>query len=439
MHVPLRSLLLSLGLASAAGVHADIVISNAFVNFETRAQNSLGFTAGTYTRIGATSVSDRLTGNAIGITGQATTTDATTGALIQLPLNFNPGPVIPNFFSRYLSAGSALSPNFYQPWTLSFDKAQESASTTVQLPSDARPIGFVSSVTLSGTAAAPTFSWTPPARDAVNGYRINIYDRSLMNSDPTKGPLSNGQVMSRDMQTTSYTVNPAHFGVPGYGFAFGTQYAIEIVALQTRDGSTSTNNGNLQAVSRVYADFTPTETGGQQVQLPVIRDDGSFQFNFAVAPSTTYYIDPVVAIGYDYLIGAGNPNFQSVSLPSDIGDGLYDLWLWDGSDWLLIEHDWLGGVTYQFDPLGVDRFRVTGIETGAGLDPGDGTAFVTAVSFTGAGQFTGTQTPITQEVQDVPEPPVVALLLAGLAVMVLRRRHVPAQRALPARLRPAAI
>lgn len=422
MHLSIHRTLLGLCLAATTSAHADIVISSPFMNFETRAHNTLGFLEGAYVRFGANSVVDSATGSPAGITGVATTTDFFNGTLVQRDVYANPGPSNPNLFSRHLQlpASGALHPNLFEPWTLRFDKDAQSASTVVQLPNAARPIGFVSSIALTGTAAAPTFSWTPPASDTVNGYRVNIFDRSLVNNDPTKGPISNGQVMSRDLQGTSYTVDPAHFTVPGYSLTYGKQYTIEISALQTRDGSARTNNSNLQAAARVYADFTPTEAGGQQVQLPAVRADGAFEFNFAVAVNTVYYIDPVVAVGYDYQIGDDDPNFRSVILPSGIGDGLYDLWLWDGSGWWLVAHDWMAGLAYDFGLLGVDRFRVTGIEVGAGLDPGDTTAFVTGVSFTGDGRFTGTQTPITQE---VPEPPAGALLFAGLGALVLLRRR----------------
>lgn len=43
---------------------------------------------------------------------------------------------------------------------------------------------------------------------------------------------------------------------------------------------------------------------------------------------------------------------------------------------------------------GVDRFRVLGIESSAGLDPNNVTAFVTGLAFVTDGQFTGTMTPI---------------------------------------------
>ena len=131
-----------------------------------------------------------------------------------------------------------------------------------------------------------------------------------------------------------------------------------------------------------------------------------------------------VAIGYDFQIGAGDPNFRSVVLPDHIGDGLYDIWGHDASGQLTeLAHDWHGGSVFDFGAAGVDFFRILGIETSAALDPGNATAFVTGVTFTGSGNFTGTQTPITTSV-DVAEPSPLAL--AGLALFALslaRRRR----------------
>src|SRR5271166_3479839 len=50
-----------------------------------------------------------------------------------------------------------------------------------------------------------------------------------------------------------------------------------------------------------------------------------FHFSIgSVGPSSVTFIDPKVAIGYDYAIGAGNPNFASVLLPN-VGGGHFDL------------------------------------------------------------------------------------------------------------------
>ena len=59
--------------------------------------------------------------------------------------------------------------------------------------------------------------------------------------------------------------------------------------------------------------------------LPTLQDENGFVFNFFVVnPAIPIFIDPLVAIGYDFIVNSG-PNFQSVILP-DIGDGLYDIY-----------------------------------------------------------------------------------------------------------------
>ena len=63
--------------------------------------------------------------------------------------------------------------------------------------------------------------------------------------------------------------------------------------------------------------------------------------------------------------------------------------------------------------------RLSASETSAGLNPANTTAFVTGLIFTGAGAFTGTQTPINVT---VPEPPMLALMVMVLAASGLHRR-----------------
>ena len=412
---PLALILASLAPWLAAQA-APVTISSAFMNLENRAVNSLGFGAGQFLRIGANSVLPNGDG---GTTGVGSTTNLSTGATVSRTIAFNPGPVIPNFFARYMADDPAL----YGPWRLTFTNSSGGStnrtSTTVTLPANATQAPFVNSITLSGTSLNPTFTWTPPAGATVDGYRINIFDKALVSSS------SNGQVASRNVQPTqtSYTVTGADFSNPGYQFSADHNYSIEISLIQTKDGSSSNlSNANLKAIARVYADFTPTQSGGPNVNLPVTLANGSYQFNMAVAPGQTYYIDPLVAVGYDYDIGAGDPNFRSLDLPDAIGDGLYDIWGFDTSGVAaLLAHDWDGHNVFDFGSAGVSRFRVTGIETGAGLDPSSTTAFVTGLTFTGAGNFTGTQTPITLNVPTggVPEPGT--FLLVGLALAALSR------------------
>jgi hypothetical protein len=154
--------------------------------------------------------------------------------------------------------------------------------------------------------------------------------------------------------------------------------------------------------------------------MPVITEEG-WRFFFNVTPNQLVFIDPEVAIGYDYVVNSG-PSFASVLLP-DVGDGRYDLLLWDGAEWADSGDDILAGQQYAFStPL--TRFRIAGIETEAALDPSDTTAFVTGLTFTDAGQVDMLQIPITTTVP-VPEPETYALFLAGLGALAVsaRRRH----------------
>lgn len=190
--------------ASSAVLAAPVAIGTPFMNLENRAINSLGFAPGQYLRIGANSV---VPNGLAGTTGLGTTTSLSTGLPVSRVINFTPGPVIPNFFSRYM----ADSPDLRGPWTLTFSNGADSSSRGVSLPAGAQQAPFVNSITLSGTSANPTFSWTPPPGVTVNGYRINIFDKSII------APGNNGQVVSRDLQpnVTSYTVEAEHFTVPG--------------------------------------------------------------------------------------------------------------------------------------------------------------------------------------------------------------------------------
>lgn len=383
-----------------------VTITTPFINLENRAVNSLGFIPGQFLRFGANSVTAQGT---TGTTGMASAIDQSNNQLVYRTLYPNSSPLLPNFFSRLIP----VNPSLLGPWTLTFTNGADSAQRTMALPAAAQIAPFVNSITLSGSSDHPTFSWTPPPGTPVNGYRINFFDQSLVSAN------NSGLVASRNLSPniTTYTVVDGDFTAPGYAFTLGKRYSIEISLIQTNDGTSNhLNNANLMSIARVYADFTPNNGGGPPVNLPVVLVNGAYQFNMAVQPNQTYYIDPDVAIGYDYAIGLGDPNFQSVVLPVGIGDGLYDIFGYDFlNNLVLLADDWLGGVVFDFGPGGVSRFRVSGIETTAGLDPGNTTAFVTGLTFAGPGQFTGTQTPI---VQNVPEP--AALALVGLALAALR-------------------
>jgi hypothetical protein len=157
--------------------------------------------------------------------------------------------------------------------------------------------------------------------------------------------------------------------------------------------------------------------------MPVVADSG-WSFDFNIGPNTgRVYIDPVVAVGYEYVVNSG-PNVQTVLLPTGIGDNLFDLWLFDGSQWLDSGVNLTGGVVYDFGAGGVQRFQIRGIETNAGLDPANTSAFVTGLTFAGTGHVDLSMIPLTLDTgSQVPLPGTLPLaLLALLAAGRVTRR-----------------
>lgn len=155
------------------------------------------------------------------------------------------------------------------------------------------------------------------------------------------------------------------------------------------------------------------ELGSPENPLLPDEDDTpeSFDFSFIVGePTTPIFIDPIIAIGYDYIVNSG-PNIASVILP-DLGDGLYEIYGGDGS----FLGDAFADIAFNFDALGVDKFTVLGIETSEMLDPTDDTAFVTGLTFVSAGSVDMSQVPVTFDLQvsSVPEPGTIPLLGFGL-------------------------
>lgn len=171
--------------------------------------------------------------------------------------------------------------------------------------------------------------------------------------------------------------------------------------------------------------YMATYSGGLTADDPLLPshvDAQGWHFSFDATPSAPMYVDPLVAIGYDYFVDLG-PNFSSVLLPS-AGDNFYSLWLWDAAsgDWFNSGVVLTGGSQYSFGSDGVDRFRILGIELMAGLDPLDTTAFMSGLWFTDPGLVSMRQVPISFDTGVVPLPGAVLLGILGLGAAVWRLR-----------------
>lgn len=104
----------------------------------------------------------------------------------------------------------------------------------------------------------------------------------------------------------------------------------------------------------------------------------AFRVKVVISPM---YIDPVVAVGYNYFVDSG-PRAISVKLPKGIGDNKYDLWLYEADKDEFVDSgiDITGGELYLFKEA-LREFSIRGIEIDANLDPENQEAFPTGITF----------------------------------------------------------
>ena len=109
---------------------------------------------------------------------------------------------------------------------------------------------------------------------------------------------------------------------------------------------------------------------------------------------TTNWIDPVVAVGYDYEVNG--PKVTGIELPPGIGDNMYNLWTFDAKTNGYVDSDVVikGGEPYAFKEP-VSRFSIRGIEVEAGLDPDDELTFPTGMKFDSVGEAEVSMTTVT--------------------------------------------
>jgi hypothetical protein len=371
----------------APAAFADLISEYSIRFFRDSASpNAVGFTPGDRLKVEVEATPNPISHP--GSVGDGTKVTATqNGVTYDLVYVNDPG------FPKEYNVRIPYNTNFLESWDVKITNGQDFVDLTTNRIGNVGSSEFVRNMSISGHLPAdgrtPELSWTFPTGFAPTDIQVRIYDHQQTNASGL--PLRIHRVFLSG-STTSYVV-PENLDNGGFstGLVIGDRYTFQVILDQSVGGT-------LVARSRSFFETVAVNNVPIEVFLPT-PVNGVYNFKIDVSPSGSIIIDPVVAVGYEYEIGVGDPNFESVTLPY-IGDDIYMLSYLDGGMLSAIVD---ANIPFTFPDGGVPAFTVTGIETSAGLDPTNTTAFMTTLTFVAGGQFTGTMTPITQLVLDLEE------------------------------------
>lgn len=349
-------------------------------------------------------------------------------------LFFFEDPAIPGEYFRQVpySDGTGGGNDLTGSWELTITNAGSSNSPIMlntAVVGDAPAISFATDISITPDGLTPTFNWVLPSDGTViDEVSVFITDLNVRTT-----PGSAAVIFSETLTGTATSFTAPTLLGNGSSLEFGGKYEVVVNVRQTRpDGSTLTRTGTHAAFSPLDVD-----TGGVEVFIPTVDPTtGQFNFDIAIAAGFPVILDPDVAVGYDYAIGAGDPNFASVLVLTDVVPGIYELLIPDPTNTnAFFSQQLLPGQLFSFNdflslqslpPIGVESFTIQGISPNVGLDPTDATAFLTQVTFVDDPtnlnpRFTGTMTPLVANVATA-EPSTWMLMALGLMGIGVSRR-----------------
>lgn len=432
---------------SASAAFAQPTVDQLFSMRLQNSANSNNYATGDVMFWGANSVQPAAT--SWGITRQCPAgSDCSSGPsdpdFIRQALYYRPYTLLPN---QYF-ASRPYDPSLTGPWTLvvsSTPTFTAGTNTVVNTPAigGIALMPFVQDMSVQGAGLTPTVSWTLPGSLpsglSIDQVRVRVFGITDTVTTTSRSPTFVNSFQQGDYLYDSGPLpsSTASLTLPSGILELGKQYSIAIALDHLRSG------GTVDSRSQSFFDFTPISLPGDpQVYLPTTQPIPTtsgltagplYSFNVSsVSPGQVTFIDPLVATGFEYKIGDGDPNFKTVQVATAVGDDKYDIYIWDGSAWVPVKFDL--GLNEVFDftlaglEAGVNQFQIRGIEEEAGLNPFNVTAFVTGLTFMSEGRFTGTMQAIIAEVS-VPEPGTLLLLAAALAALGLAQAKKSARRA----------
>ncbi|RDE25231.1 hypothetical protein DV711_06680 [Motiliproteus coralliicola] len=178
----------------------------------------------------------------------------------------------------------------------------------------------------------------------------------------------------------------------------------------------------------------PPEEDEEDIEInpprwPVECSLATFDCGDGLTGGVVGWLDPEVAVGYDFYLDPSVPNIASLVAPVGFGDDIYDLFLLDefgafvDSGKNLLAGEEFNVISSLGIQDGIRAFGIRGIEAEEMLDPDNGLAFPMGISFTDDWNSGSVRmVPITTIIDDstpIPEPPTKLIVLLAIFLMYL--------------------
>ncbi len=306
-------------------------------------------------------------------------------------------------------------------WNISVSRPSDTTRNVVapSLTGTESGVPFVQNMKLTTVGTSLTLTWQQSQNIVSDAQRVIIYDPSVIIATGIPDTIHSLNISG---SLRSYTL--PNVLNSGQSLKPNANYTIAFQSVDTRSDPKLflSDGGNTEILQRSTAFFNFVAPSSPSSAPPVraVNTAQADRFNIAsVGSRDTTLISVHVAGKYEFLTGIGDPKFSSIKVPNfnTGGDGLYDLFIWNGIDYVDSGIDLTNGSQFYFDQLGVSRFALFGISDQQSSSSQSSSAFLAELSFVSSGSFTGSV------IGSVPVPSTAPLVLLSLGPLIALRRR----------------